>query len=144
MVSRALEGVPQYEYLYLSFSEKESLEYGEYFYRRNSERTKLTQKGLDSYRQFLSISPEGLDGEWGIHIDPVRRSLRFSAKGLMEEKGLSVVKDWLMGCNPDDWRYGKPYFEVAVSEESRDVLFLETIKDQIVILKRISLGKMSA
>jgi hypothetical protein len=117
-LSRALESVPQYAQLELSFhsSSLDSKKEFERILRENGSQQILK---ADFCRWATDVStPQSFmeagwyDEKWTIYIYPVLQAFRHTAHELLLTAGSKSIAEWLSAKRPEPWRHGRHDREV--------------------------------
>jgi hypothetical protein len=100
-ISKALEGVPQFERLELTF--------WDYQFQPHATSYKVLEVDYRNLGGFHSASKEMiesgcLDEKWNIHVKPVPRSQRRSVQADLLERGIPFVRKWLTENTNDEQR----------------------------------------
>ena len=129
LLSRGLEGVPQFEELEVAFwCHQTAAEI-----RRATETGELVQLFEVRFTNIppgLTGSKEGIDQgwyseTWSLFVYPVLREHKPVGRRALVERGLPAARDWLMEPRSTTWRQGHRYFEVWIRPSEQTVKCVE-------------------
>ena len=136
-ISNALDGIPQYQELSISYrnSEGASLGASSSEFRKRG-KIKEDTSDLLGFQQVLSISYSYHGSTWSLAILRTPSAQKKQVKSFLLSIGLPLIKNWLMQERGETWYNGYWYFQLGVNKAMDKYAVRENFNHQ-VISKRI-------
>lgn len=139
-LSHALEGIPQFSDIRVSFLGAEGQPLGP-----SIEGTPVhgaAASSLGGYKELLLCKWE--KDQWTISLHAVPSDRKASAQGECLQHALPELRAWFQKSRPESWFIGRHCIQIGLSEVSHELALRETHNDRIVTCKEFLEGSSIA
>lgn len=131
-LSLALDGVPQFHEITLSFASTEGAALGKAIPGDDAHQLHGAAAGkLDAYRRILECRWQQGEG-WSITLDCVPSDRKAVVAKAAMDQALPMIRAWLSENKSESWFIGHRHVQVGVSEIVDELALRETHNDRIV------------
>lgn len=135
-ISNALDGIPQYHELSISYRNSEGASLGASSSGFKRGKVKEDTSDLLGFQEILSISYSYHRSTWSLAILRTPSAQKKQVKSFLLSTGLPLIKNWLMQERGETWYNGYWYFQLGVNKAMDKYAVRENFNHQ-VISKRI-------
>lgn len=141
LISKKLEGIPQFDEIELCFYAREGNPLGYYVPDESFIKLKGAKIHNSKLRSFKEIMiARWWDDYWSIAIFGIDSKSRNSAKFCLSALALPEIRLWLSEFHEDAWFDGKKRLYIGIAESLEEVAIIEIHNNQLVKVKYLNVS----
>jgi hypothetical protein len=131
-ISKALEGIPQYSKLSLTYRNGDGASLGATSSQYSMGKVKQDTSDLINFQQVLTAAYSHRWATWSLILQRVSSAQNKQVKSFLLQTGLPLLKDWLSQERPDTWYNGYWYFQIGVNKAMDQYAVRENFNHQLI------------
>lgn len=131
-ISKALEEVPQYDNLSISYRKTEGRTLGVYSPTRSLVRLKQDTRELLGFDEIIAVWYSEPKKTWPITVHRSQSNQSKQIRIFLLNVGLPLIKEWLITKRSETWYNGYRHFSIGLNATIVQYAVRETFNDQLI------------